>query len=62
MTINNRNDYIQYRFQRAEESFEEALILAEKERWNYRQKGDNGDLYDYDEDVKAFIKAIGKHI
>lgn len=34
MTINNRDDYIQYRFQRAEESFEEALILAEKERWN----------------------------
>lgn len=34
MTINNRDDYIKYRFQRAEESFEEALILAEKERWN----------------------------
>lgn len=128
MTINNRDDYIQYRFQRAEESFEEALILAETERWNtvinrlyyscfyavialllkhdvethshdgartqfgllfvktgkidkiygklftklfdYRQKGDYGDLYDYDEDivkpligdVKAFIEAIGKHI
>ena len=34
MTIDNRDDYIKYRFQRAKESFEEALILAEKERWN----------------------------
>ena len=128
MTIKNRDDYIQYRFHRAEESYEEALILAERERWNavinrlyyscfyavialllkhdvetqshdgartqfgllfiktgkidkaygklftklfdYRQKGDYGDLYDYDEDivkpligaVKAFTEAIGKHI
>ena len=38
--------------------------------FDYRQKGDYGDVYDYDEDivrpliedVKAFIKAIGKHI
>ena len=128
MTIENRDDYIQYRFHRAKESHEEALILAEKDKWNavinrlyyscfyavsalllkhdiktrshdgtrtqfgllfiktgkidktygklftklfdYRQKGDYGDLYDYDEDivnpligeVKAFIEAIGKHI
>lgn len=34
MTINNRSDYIQYRFQRAEESYDDALILAEKKRWN----------------------------
>jgi len=30
MTIENHDDYISYRFHRAEESFEEALILAEK--------------------------------
>lgn len=124
MTIENRNEYINYRFHRAEESFEEALILADKERWNtvvnrlyyscfyavialllknnietqthdgvrtqfglyfiktgkikrdsgklftklfdYRQKGDYGDLYDYDEEVvkplinevRAFIDEI----
>ena len=34
MTIENRDDYIQYRFHRSEESYEEALILAERERWN----------------------------
>ena len=34
MIIDNRNDYIRYRFQRATESFEEALILAENKRWN----------------------------
>jgi uncharacterized protein (UPF0332 family) len=34
MTISNREDYINYRFHRAEESFEEALILAKEERWN----------------------------
>lgn len=34
MNIDNRNDYINYRFQRATESFEEALILAENKRWN----------------------------
>lgn len=128
MTIENRDDYIQYRFHRAKESHEEALILAEKDKWNavinrlyyscfyavsalllkhdiktrshdgtrtqfgllfiktgkidktygklftklfdYRQKGDYGDLYDYDEDiakplisdVKAFLEAIGEHI
>jgi uncharacterized protein (UPF0332 family) len=115
MTIKNRDDYIKYRYHRAEESFEEALILAENKRWNsvinrlyyscfyavialllkydieaqshdgvrtqfglhfvksgkidkkfgklftklfdYRQKGDYGDLYDYDEEItKPLIK------
>ena len=32
--MENRQDYINYRFQRAEESYEDALILANKERWN----------------------------
>lgn len=128
MTIGNRDDYIKYRFHRAQESFDDALILAEKEKWNsvvnrlyyacfyavislllkhdietqshdgartqfglhfikngkidkkygklfsklfdFRQKGDYGDLYDYDEEVtkplieqsKDFIKEIAKHI
>lgn len=116
MTINNRSDYINYRLQRAEESYSDALILAEKERWNavinrlyyscfyavialllqkdietqthdgsrtqfglqyvkpglidkrfgkiytklfdMRQKGDYGDLYDYDKDtVSPLIEA-----
>ena len=34
MNIDNRNDYINYRFQRVTESFEEALNLAENKRWN----------------------------
>jgi uncharacterized protein (UPF0332 family) len=34
MTIDNREDYIRYRLQRAEESYEDALILAENQRWN----------------------------
>jgi uncharacterized protein (UPF0332 family) len=34
MIVDNRNDYIKYRFQRAIESFDEALILAENKRWN----------------------------
>ncbi len=34
MLIENRNDYVLYRFQRAVESYEEALILAENNRWN----------------------------
>lgn len=34
MTIDNRDDYVKYRFHRAEESLEEAMILAEKEKWN----------------------------
>ena len=128
MTIDNREDYIKYRFLRAEESLDDALILAEKEKWNtvvnrlyyscfyavialllknnietqthdgartqfglnfiktglidkkygklytklfdYRQKGDYGDLYDYDEEtvkpliepVKDFLGEIKKHI
>jgi uncharacterized protein (UPF0332 family) len=109
MKIENREDYINYRFHRAKESFEEALILADNEKWNtvvnrlyyscfyavialllkhdietqshdgartqfglnfvktgmidkengkffskifdYRQKGDYGDLFDYDEEI-----------
>lgn len=128
MKIDNRDDYIKYRFHRAEESFEEALILAENNKWNavinrlyytcfyavialllknkiktqshngartqfglhfiksgkiskkngrlfsklfdYRQKGDYGDLYDYDEEltrplieqVKQFIQEIKMYI
>ena len=34
MTVNSRSDYIEYRLQRAEESYNDAIILAEKERWN----------------------------
>ncbi len=34
MTINNREDYIRYRLQRSEESYEDALILAKNQRWN----------------------------
>jgi uncharacterized protein (UPF0332 family) len=34
MTIENHDDYIKYRFKRAEESFEEALILIENKKWN----------------------------
>ena len=34
MIIENRDDYIKYRFHKAKESFEEALILAEKGKWN----------------------------
>lgn len=34
MTISNKDDYIKYRFHRSEETFDEALILAEKEKWN----------------------------
>jgi uncharacterized protein (UPF0332 family) len=128
MTISNRDEYINYRFQRAEQSFEEALILAKEERWNavinrlyyacfyaviallikhnistqthdgarvqfgslfiknglidkefgklfsklfdFRQKGDYGDLYDFDEDltmpminkVQEFLIEIKKHL
>jgi uncharacterized protein (UPF0332 family) len=128
MTINNRDDYVKYRFLRAEETLEEALILADNGRWNavinrlyyscfyavtalllknnietqthdgariqfgllfiktgiidkshgkvftklfdYRQKGDYGDLFDYDEkitnplieQVKSFLDEIKKHM
>lgn len=128
MIIDHRDDYIKYRFQRAEESLDDAIILAEKKKWNaainrlyyscfyavialllknnietqthegvrtqfgfmfikngkidkkhgriftklfdYRQKGDYGDLFDFDENmvmplfeqVKEFIEEIKKHI
>jgi uncharacterized protein (UPF0332 family) len=128
MIVENRDDYINYRFQRAIESFDEALILAENKRWNavvnrlyyssfyavialllknnietnthdgartqfglcfiktgkiekkygklfsklfdYRQKGDYGDMYDYDEtivsplisQVKDFIEELQKKV
>lgn len=128
MIVENRDDYIKYRFQRAEESLDDAVILADKGKWNtvinrlyyscfyavialllknnietqthdgartqfslmfvkngkidskygklfsklfdYRQKGDYGDLYDYDENivlplfdqVREFIEEIRKHI
>lgn len=109
MTIRNRHDYIKYRLTRADEAFDEALILAENKKWNavinrlyyacfyavialllkfqieteshdgarnqfglhfvktgkidkkygklfsklfdYRQKGDYGDLFDFDEEI-----------
>lgn len=126
MSIENRNDYINYRFNRATEAYEEAVIMAENKRWNavvnrlyysgfyavtalllknnietqthdgartlfglhfiktgkidpkygklfsklfdFRQKGDYGDLYDYDENlvsplidqVKDFIDELKK--
>lgn len=128
MNISNRDEYINYRFHRAEESYEEALILAKEKKWNavinrlyydcfyavialllknnipaqthdgarkqfglnfiktgiidkdsgrlfsklfdYRQKGDYGDLFDYDEEltlpliskVHDFLAEIKKHI
>jgi len=34
MTIGNKEDYIKYRFYRSEETVDEAVILAEKEKWN----------------------------
>ncbi|MCX6226277.1 MAG: hypothetical protein NTV01_16270 [Bacteroidia bacterium] len=34
MTIDNREDYVKYRYHRSEESIDEALILAEKGKWN----------------------------
>ena len=34
MTINNHEDYIKYRLQRVEESYNDALILADNNRWN----------------------------
>ncbi len=34
MKVRNQNDYINYRFQRAKQTYEEALILAREERWN----------------------------
>ena len=32
--MENRDEYIKYRFQRAEESYDDAIILADKEKWN----------------------------
>jgi len=34
MTINNQDEYIKYRLERATQSFEDAMILAENGRWN----------------------------
>ncbi len=34
MTSENKEDYINYRFQRAQESFEEAVLLISNNRWN----------------------------
>ena len=34
MKIENKDEYIKYRFQRAEESLDDALILIEKNKWN----------------------------
>jgi uncharacterized protein len=34
MNIGSKGDYIQYRFQRAEQSFEEAILLKDNKRWN----------------------------
>ncbi|MBM3435733.1 MAG: HEPN domain-containing protein [Bacteroidetes bacterium] len=128
MTIGNRADYIKYRYLRAEETFDDAIILSEKNKWNavinrlyftcfyavialllkndittkthdnartqfslhfvktgiidkkfgklytklfdYRQKGDYGDLFDFDKDtveplitsVREFIDEIKKHV
>lgn len=34
MTIENQKDYIEYRIQKADESFADALLLAQNGRWN----------------------------
>lgn len=34
MITENRDDYIQYRFRRALDTYEEAIILASNNRWN----------------------------
>ena len=34
MIAGNQNDYINYRIHRAEEAYEEALILAKNNKWN----------------------------
>ncbi len=126
MIPENKEDYINYRYRRAEESYKDALLLADNERWNavanrlyyscfyavvalliknniestthdgsrtqfglnfvkngivdkkygklysklfdYRQKGDYGDLFDYDKEtispligqVREFIDEIKK--
>lgn len=128
MTISKKSEYIQYRFKRSQESFEEALIMIQNNKWNtainrlyyscfyatiallldhnietrshngvrtkfsdsfiktgkldkkygklfsqladYRQKGDYGDLYDFDDkivlplvdQVKEFLSEIKNQI
>ena len=128
MSVINQNEYINYRLQRARETFEEAMILAREERWNavinrlyyasfyavialllksnietqshdgartqfglnfikngiidkqygklftklfdYRQKGDYGDMFDFDEEitrpllekVESFIEIVQSQI
>jgi type IV secretory pathway VirB4 component len=50
-------EYDRYRYERSLEAFSEAELLAEHGKWNsvvnrlfdYRQKGDYGDLFDFDE-------------
>jgi|BarGraIncu00222A_1022003.scaffolds.fasta_scaffold190163_1 uncharacterized protein (UPF0332 family) len=34
MTIKNQDEYIKYRFKRAEESLDDALIMIENKKWN----------------------------
>jgi len=34
VTVSNKSEYIQYRFKRSEESFEEALIMIRSSKWN----------------------------
>ena len=34
MTISNQDKYIRYRFRRAKESFDDALIMIENKKWN----------------------------
>ncbi len=34
MIINNRDDYIRYRLDRSKDSYDDALILAERGKWN----------------------------
>ena len=128
MTIKNKSEYIIYRFKRAQESLDDALIMIDNKKWNtainllyyscfyavialllknniethshsgartkfsdefiktglidkklgklfsqlsdYRQKGDYGDLYDFDDkivlplvdQVKEFVSEIKNQI
>jgi len=34
MTISNQDKYIRYRFRRAKESFDDAVIMIENKKWN----------------------------
>ena len=64
----NINQYIEYRINRAKETFQDAEYLAENKRWNswlfdFRQKGDYGDLFDFTETkVKPLIEPTKKFI